>query len=185
MGGLKALEKINNLIKASAEAQGGDASMVENGLTDDQAQQIERMIIEGIQNIKKKPHIKQANLAKLRAAVYKQKQKDDKPTVRSTLVERPGAPKVNALKAQDTQNHVSENAHSQPKQTPNVHHVHINVNNMAKSQNIPGKQAVLDKIRPPAIPVLRNYNQQVQTAQEGKEEKVKLGVGNAGAGNMP
>ena len=55
MGGIKALEKINNLIKASADVQGGDENLVENGLTDDQAQAIERMIIEGIHHIKKKP----------------------------------------------------------------------------------------------------------------------------------
>lgn len=54
MGGLKALEKINNLIKASAESQ-DEQSAVENGLTDEQAQTIERMIIEGIRNIKKHP----------------------------------------------------------------------------------------------------------------------------------
>lgn len=53
MGGLKALEKINNLIKASAETQDGEEGASENGLTDEQAQAIERMIIEGIHHIKK------------------------------------------------------------------------------------------------------------------------------------
>ena len=54
MGGLKALEKINNLIKASAETQDSEEGGSENGLTDEQAQAIERMIIEGIHHIKKK-----------------------------------------------------------------------------------------------------------------------------------
>lgn len=54
MGGLKALEKINNLIKASAESPDGEEGGAENGLTDAQAQAIERMIIEGIHHIKKK-----------------------------------------------------------------------------------------------------------------------------------
>lgn len=54
MGGLKALEKINNLIKASAESQEGEEGGSENSLTDEQAQAIERMIIEGIHRTKKK-----------------------------------------------------------------------------------------------------------------------------------
>ncbi|XP_068750606.1 uncharacterized protein [Montipora capricornis] len=53
MGGLKALEKINNLIKASAETQDNEEGGSDNGLTDEQAQAIERMIIEGIHHIKK------------------------------------------------------------------------------------------------------------------------------------
>ena len=195
MGGLKALEKINNLIKASAEAQGGDASMIENGLTDDQAQEIERMIIEGIQNIKKKPHIKQANTAKLRAAVAKQKiqlkSMQDKPTQRSTLADRPNIPKMKLLKDQGQQNHSLNHFQTQAKlgKGPKMHQI-VN-DNAAKSQvtanklNLEDKQPLFGKERPPAIPVLRNYKQQGLRFQEKKDRKEKLGVGNAGAGNMP
>lgn len=195
MGGLKALEKINNLIRASAEAQGGDANLVENGLTDDQAREIERMIIEGIQNIKKKPHIKQANIAKLRAAVAREKKQQKlvryKPTHGPTLVKYPDFPKAKLSQGQGLKNHSLNNFRPQPKlgKGPKVHQ--IVMSKAAKSQVMADKQQVADKQpllvnnRPPAIPVLRNYSQQGSQAQGKKVNKMKLGVGNAGAGNLP
>jgi hypothetical protein len=175
MGGLKALEKINNLIKASAESQGGDESLIENGLTDDQAQTIERMIIEGIKNIKNKTSTgmrktsiprkigdhKQQTVIKVRTpednarSTINTAARNLKQKVKSTLYRLDGSnTKPSAIKGY--RNRFNEAA---------ARNIHPNGNQDVKS-----------------VPVLRNTQQN----RRPQSPSVRgLGVGNAGAGNQP
>lgn len=160
MGGLKALEKINNLIKASAEAQGGDESMIENGLTDEQAQTIERMIIEGIKNIKNKTH------TGTRKASIPRKITEHKPNP----LDKPRQAQVNK---DNTRSNINTATAGDLKQKVKSTLYRLD-NGKTKPATIKGlKRRILEA---PAQ----------QTTREPKTPQLRsLGVGNAGAGNMP
>lgn len=170
MGGLKALEKINNLIKASAEAQGGDQSMIENGLTDDQAQTIERMIIEGIKNIKNK------TTHGTRKASIPRKIVEQKPQPGQAQVKDNTRSNIKTVAAGDLKQKVKstlyrlDNGNTKPatikglkhrimEATATTRNLHSNTNQGSRN---------IQQTRSPKSPQVRN-----------------LGVGNAGAGNQP
>lgn len=168
MGGLKALEKINNLIKASAEAQGGGESDIENSLTDDQAQTIERMIIEGIRNIKNN---KQANTGTRKASIPRTAVTQKNPQIKTA--DTPKAP-VNTRRTVETTNVLREKV----KNTMNkLHDVKpLTLKAIIKSNN-----------QPPTTP--STLKQVVKTTTTVRKVNIQrlpdIGGGLAGTGNEP
>lgn len=195
MGGLKALEKINNLIKASAETQDGDDPGSDNGLTDEQAQAIERMIIEGIHHIKKKPSFPLPSGTE-RASIPGQKNMQKSIPKLPQAARRKGDPvplptklvsQKKATRALPTAVQVGvprlQKEGSNGKGTPPG-----NQDQMKKT--VPGtKRTSLNEIvqvptkkRP--VPVLKN--QFAEQRKNSQPQKLRgLGLGNAGAGNSP
>lgn len=189
MGGLKALEKINNLIKASAETQDGDDPGQENSLTDEQAQAIERMIIEGIHHIKKKPP---PPAGTQRASIPRQKNNQKPFPKLPQAVRRKGPPMSFPSKL--------EAQRKDPRAVPTPVQVGVprlqkegpngksNQNEEKKTVNESKGSSLNEPVRGPAkmrpIPVLKS-----QPADERKKSqpgKLRgLGLGNAGAGNSP
>ncbi|XP_078362682.1 uncharacterized protein LOC144646858 [Oculina patagonica] len=193
MGGLKALEKINNLIKASAETQAdGDEPGADNALTDEQAQAIERMIIEGIHHIKKKP----TQPTGQRASIPRQKNAQKPFPKLPQAQRRKGAPipfppkpvpQRKDARAVPTPVQVgvprlqNKGANGKGASSGNQNDEKKTVNeNKVPSLNGPVKGPA--KMRP--IPVLKS-----QPADERKKSRpgkpLGLGLGNAGFGNSP
>lgn len=174
MGGLKALEKINNLIKASAETQDGEEGPSDNGLTDEQAQAIERMIIEGIHHIKKNTPEGQSGTQ--RASIPRQKitpnvipkgvlvQNQNKSTTAQKKISKP----VAAL--------VQVGTPRLQKEEPKLKGV--SQRNQADSKSTVGS----GKMRP--IPVLKSKVTE-QRKNSGPKKLRGLGLGIAGTGNLP
>ena len=196
MGGLKALEKINNLIKASAETQDGEEGGSENGLTDEQAQAIERMIIEGIHHIKKKPT---DGTGRQRASIPRQKnasngvnkaypklrQEEKRKGAPLTFLRKPVTAQRKDIKASPTP--VQVGVPRLQKEGPRGKGPSTSVE--AKNTVNEGKVSSLNesgqgpgKMRP--IPVFKN-----KFAEEKKKsspERIRgLGLGVAGTGNSP
>ncbi|XP_032223620.2 uncharacterized protein LOC5522393 [Nematostella vectensis] len=179
MGGLKALEKINNLIKASAEAQGGEESVAENGLTDDQAQTIERMIIEGIKNIKKKNTEAGTRKTAIPRKITDSRAQIMKPRPSNNAPSNKGS-KIAAVNADTPKSGVVKSLPNVVKNTGAAQGVVRTIPdaNKAGVVVIPGSGS---KARP--VPVLRDT-----VAKEPIANKAKirgLTIGNAGMGNMP
>lgn len=171
MGGLKALEKINNLIKASAEAQGGDESSVENGLTDDQAQTIERMIIEGIRNIKgKKP-----NAGTRKAAIPRRDGPQKNTQIKTADI--PNAP-PNVRRTVESSNILKQKVKNTMKKLHDAKPLTLKA--IIKSNNPPPPPPPSNKQEPMRNNVVKNVNIQRLPDVGGG-----LGVGNAGTGNEP
>ena len=195
MGGLKALEKINNLIKASAETQDGDDPASDNGLTDEQAQAIERMIIEGIHHIKKKPSSPLPSGTE-RASIPRQKNTQKSNPKLPQAERRKGVPvplptklvvQKKATRALPTP--VQVGVPRVQKEGPNGKGAPSGNQGQMK-KTVPGtKRTSLNeivqgptKIRP--VPVLKN--QFVDQRKKTQPQKLRgLGLGNAGAGNLP
>lgn len=165
MGGLKALEKINNLIKASAESQGGDEAAVENGLTDEQAQTIERMIIEGIRNIKNK----QPNTGTRKASIPRRSEPQKNP--KSVII-----PKASSNKAVETSKILRQKVQN------TISKIHDN--------NPVTLKAILRSSNDQNKPKAANEKSKI-TAQNSEQRKINLkrlpnvGGGLAGTGNEP
>lgn len=193
MGGLKALEKINNLIKASAETQDGDDPGPDNGLTDEQAQAIERMIIEGIHHIKKKPPLAAGTQ---RASIPRQKN-DQKPFPKLPQAEkRKGLPIPFPAKLGTQRKDpravptpVQVGVPRLQKEGPNGKRVSSsNQNEEKKTVNESKGSSLNEPVQGPAkmrpIPVLKS--QPADDRKKSQPGKLRgLGLGNAGAGNSP
>lgn len=184
MGGLKALEKINNLIKASSETQEGEDPAADNGLTDEQAQAIERMIIEGIHHIKKPPHPTGTQRASIPRQKNAQKLFPKLPQPeRRKGVPLPFPPKLAAQRkdARAVPTPVQVGVPRLQKEGPNGKGASSgNQNDQKKTVNVPVQSP--GKMRP--IPVLKSP----PADDKKKSRPVKprgLGLGNAGFGNSP
>ena len=183
MGGLKALEKINNLIKASAESQEGDDSVGDNGLTDEQAQAIERMIIEGIHHIKKKAPTPGTQ----RASIPRQRNQQNKIVKAFSKVaqgeKRKGAtvpqPRKIAAQKKETTTLPTPVQVGVPKLQKQ------DSNDMgASSQNRSEHNPTESPTKTGPAPVLKSpFIVERKTSHPGKLRG--LGLGNAGAGNSP
>lgn len=192
MGGLKALEKINNLIKASAETQDGDDPGTENSLTDEQAQAIERMIIEGIHHIKKPQHPTGTQRASIPRQKNAQKPLPKLPqAVRRKGVPVPFPPKLGPQRkdVRAVPTPVQVGVPRLQKEGPNRKGPSSgNQNDEKKTVNENKVPSVNEPVQGPAkmrpIPVLKS-----QPADERKKSRPGkprgLGIGNAGFGNSP
>lgn len=192
MGGLKALEKINNLIKASAEPQDSDDPGSDNGLTDEQAQAIERMIIEGIHHIKKKPSPggtqrasipRQKNLKKLLPKLPQPERRKGVPIPLPPKL----VPQKKEIRALPTP--VQVGVPRLQKNGPNGKRASSGNQDQVKKAVTGDKGSSLSesvhgpaKMRP--NPVLKN--QSADQRKKSQPAKLRgLGLGNAGAGNSP
>lgn len=170
MGGLKALEKINNLIKASAEAQGGGESDIENSLTDEQAQTIERMIIEGIRNIKHK----QTNTGTRKASIPRMAVPQKTPQIKAADTSK--AP-VNTRRTVDSTNLLKEKVK--------------NMNKLHDAKPLTLKTMIKSSINPPQPPPTtpKTSKQVVKTSPIVRKIDIQrlpdIGGGLAGTGNEP
>lgn len=185
MGGLKALEKINNLIKASAETQDGEEGPSDNGLTDEQAQAIERMIIEGIHHIKKNTP---EGSGTQRASIPRQKITPNVISKAFPKFPQAARPKVVPVQNQ-SKSTTAQKKDSKPVAalvqvgTPRLQKEEPKLKGVSQSNKVDSTSTVGSiKMRP--IPVLKSKF----TAQRKNSEPRKLrglGLGIAGTGNSP
>ena len=188
MGGLKALEKINNLIKASAESQGGEEGGAENNLTDEQAQAIERMIIEGIHHIKTKSS---GGSGTQRTSIPRRKNGITKALPKSRQAEkRKGAPLTLSGKSipaekKDTkaapkpvQVGVPKLQTNEPKEKGASSSNQVEAKNEDKAASLNEAAQGPGKMRP--IPVVK-----ARFVEERKKQIRGLDLGIAGTGNLP
>lgn len=186
MGGLKALEKINNLIKASAETQDGEEGPSDNGLTDEQAQAIERMIIEGIHHIKKNTPEGQSGTQ--RASIPRQKITPNvisKAFPKFPQAARPkGVLVQNQNKSTTAQKKISKPVAALVQVgTPRLQKEEPKLKGVSQRNQADSKSTVgSGKMRP--IPVL-NSKVTEQRKNSGPKKLRGLGLGIAGTGNLP
>ena len=185
MGGLKALEKINNLIKASAETQDGEEGPSDNGLTDEQAQAIERMIIEGIHHIKKNTP---EGSGTQRASIPRQKITPNvisKAFPKFPQAARPkGVPVQNQSKSTTAQKKDSKPVAALVQVgTPRLQKEEPKLKGVSQSNKVDSKSTVgSGKMRP--IPVLKSkFTEQRKNSEPRKLRGLGLGI--AGTGNSP